>query len=162
MKLHNTVALLMLGIAAPAQSQQAPEPAFRTVQGAFFAVSVADLDASIAWYRDKLGLREASRFRFEKITGALLTSPGLEVEIMSHAEATTPGNAMDANAKVLTRGITKVGVRVDNLDAAVRTLRQRGVAIVLGPFPARRDQRANVVIRDNAGNLIQLFGDFAP
>ena len=153
---------LLLGVATPALSQQAPEPAFRSVQGAFFALSVVDLDASIAWYRDKLGLREASRFQFEKVTGALLTSPGLEVELMTHTDATTHGNPMDANAKVLTRGITKVGIRVADFDDVVRTLRQRGADIVLGPFPARRDQRANVLIRDNAGNLIQLFGDFAP
>ena len=156
------VLALTLGVTVPARAQQAPAPAFRTVQGAFFAVSVADLDASIAWYRDKLGLREVSRFQFEKITGALLSSPGLEVELMKHADATTPGNAMDANAKVLTRGITKVGVRVADFDAVVRTLRQRGADIVMGPFPARRDQRANVLIRDNAGNLIQFFGEFAP
>ena len=161
MRFHIIAPALLLAVATPARSQ-APEPAFRSVQGAFFAVSVADLDASVAWYRDKLGLREASRFQFEKITGALLTSPGLEVELMSHTDATTHGNPMDANAKVLARGITKVGVRVTDFDAVVRTLRQRGVTIVLGPFPARRDQRANVVIRDNAGTLIQLFGDFAP
>jgi hypothetical protein len=31
----------------------------------------------------------------------------------------------------------------------------------LGPFPPRKDQRANALIQDNAGNLIQFFGDFA-
>jgi hypothetical protein len=38
----------------------------------------------------------------------------------------------------------------------------RRVALVakhtFGPYPARPGQRANVIVRDNAGNLIQCFG----
>jgi hypothetical protein len=32
------------------------------------------------------------------------------------------------------------------------------VDIAIGPFPKRMDHPANVVIRDNAGNLIQILG----
>jgi hypothetical protein len=28
----------------------------------------------------------------------------------------------------------------------------------MGPFPKSATQRANVIVRDNAGNLIQFFG----
>ena len=34
----------------------------------------------------------------------------------------------------------------------------RGAEIAFGPFPARDGQRANLIVRDNAGNLIQFFG----
>ena len=44
-------------------------------------------------------------------------------------------------------------------DSVVSQLRARGVEIAFGPFPARENQRANVLIRDNAGNLIQIFAD---
>lgn len=37
-------------------------------------------------------------------------------------------------------------------------LQKRNVEIAFGPYPARKNQRANVIIRDNGGNLIQLFG----
>jgi hypothetical protein len=40
--------------------------------------------------------------------------------------------------------------------------RPRGVSrpeLVHGPFPASDNQRANLIIRDNAGNLIQIFGE---
>jgi len=40
----------------------------------------------------------------------------------------------------------------------LEVLRARWVDIAMGPFPARGGQRANVIVRDNAGNLIQLFG----
>lgn len=54
------------------------------------------------------------------------------------------------------RGIFKVGLLVDDLDATLGVLRSRGVAIAFGPYPATANQRANAIIRDNAGNLIQL------
>jgi hypothetical protein len=47
---------------------------------------------------------------------------------------------------------------VADLDSAVASLKARNVAIALGPFPATADQRANVIIRDHDGNLIQLLG----
>ena len=51
----------------------------------------------------------------------------------------------------------KAGIIVDDLDATLARLRERGVPIASGPFPARDGQRANATIRDNAGNFIQLF-----
>ena len=49
----------------------------------------------------------------------------------------------------------------DDFDAAVASLRAKGVPIVIGPFPARAEQRANAIIRDNDGNYIQIFGGYA-
>ena len=40
----------------------------------------------------------------------------------------------------------------------VELIQARGVAFYLGPFPARPNRRANVLIKDNAGNLLQFFG----
>jgi hypothetical protein len=51
---------------------------------------------------------------------------------------------------------------VDDFDGALAALKARGVEIFLGPYPARNGQRANVIVKDNAGNLIQLFGKPAP
>lgn len=155
--------LCLLLVPALMLAQDAPRPPFTGVQGTFFAASVADLDTSIAWYTQKLGLTQVMRWPKQgKMQGAILRGGGLEVELIAHDDATASGNAMDANAKLLTRGIMKAGFVVTNFDAAIATLRSRGVEIIFGPFPARRDQRANAIIRDNSGNLIQLFGAFAP
>ena len=62
----------------------------------------------------------------------------------------------------MVHGIFKAGVIVDDFDQAIATLRKRHVDIVIGPFPARATQRANAIIRDNAGNYIQFFGAYAP
>jgi catechol 2,3-dioxygenase-like lactoylglutathione lyase family enzyme len=142
-------------------AQVSASPVFSPVQGAFFALSVRDLDASIQWYAEKLGLRVVSRMEHEAIKGAIMEGNGLEVELMSHPSAVGPADPMDTNAKILSRGIMKAGIRIANFDETITALRSRGVTIALGPFPARKDQRANALIVDNSGNLIQLFGDFA-
>jgi hypothetical protein len=55
-------------------------------------------------------------------------------------------------------GIFKAGVLVDDVAATVARLRARGVVIAFGPYPKRPDQPANAIIRDDAGNLIQILG----
>ena len=54
--------LLCLTISAQAiaQSPAAAEPPFST-KGAFFGLSVADLEASVRWYSEKLGMKVALR-----------------------------------------------------------------------------------------------------
>jgi hypothetical protein len=40
----------------------------------------------------------------------------------------------------------------------VEALNERGVRIRYGPYPTHEGQRANVIIEDDGGNLIQVFG----
>ena len=63
---------------------------------------------------------------------------------------------MRENYKV--HGVFKSGLIVEDFDRTVAALRSRGVEIAFGPFPKSSTQRANVIVRDNAGNLIQFFG----
>lgn len=156
-------ALCICLIPTALMAQAAPRPVFSGVQGAFLAASVADLDASVAWYTQKLGMTQVMRWPKQgKMQGAVLRGGGLEVELIAHDDAAAPRDPMDMNAKVLTRGIMKAGLVVSDFDATIAALRSRGVEIAIGPFPPRRDQRANAIIRDNSGNLIQLFGAYAP
>ncbi|HMC55167.1 MAG TPA: VOC family protein [Gemmatimonadaceae bacterium] len=145
---------LALTVATTPRDQK---PVF-TADGAFFALSVTDLDATIAWYTGKLGLTVVTRYPKRGTTaGALLGGNGLEVELIVHDDASDPRGT----EPVLTHGIFKTGFRVDDFDGTIAGLRARGVQIAYGPYPARRDQRANAIIRDNSGNLIQIFGDYA-
>jgi len=66
--------------------------------------------------------------------------------------------APSINDPTFIHGITKVGMIVDDFDKTLVQLKERNVQIAYGPFPKRSDQRANVIIRDNAGNLLQFFG----
>lgn len=62
------------------------------------------------------------------------------------------------NDEALIHGIFKAGVIVEDLDATLAILRERNVTVAYGPYPATSEQRANVIIQDNEGNLIQFFG----
>lgn len=149
------IVLLGLGVAPPrpAVAQPPAEPAFTTT-GAFFALSVADLAASRRWYQEKLGLRVTMDLPAGDYPAVVaLEGGGLVVELI-HDRTATPRTGEPGK----THGISKVGMIVEDFDRAVATLRARGVEIVAGPFPPRAGQRANLLIRDNAGNLIQLFG----
>ena len=148
--------LLLVAFALRASAQSANQvtaPAVLKGVGGFFALSVRDLDASTSWYTEKLGLHVAWRTPAgAKPSVAVLAGGGLVVELVHNDDA--PRHARNS---VDEPGIFKAGLLVDSLDAAVARLRSRGVAIAFGPFPAKPEALANVIIRDNAGNLIQLL-----
>jgi len=154
---------LLLWLAVPvlahAQSSQATAPAF-TATGAFIALSVADLDASVRWYSEKLGLRVVQRPpKFEQSTAVILEGGGLIVELVHRDDATSlTAVAPGVKANYLVHGIFKAGIIVDDFDKTLSMLKARGVEIAIGPFPKRGEQRANVIVRDNGGNMIQFFG----
>ena len=158
--------LLALLLSAPAclaaqQSDPFPAgtPAFETA-GAFIGISVADLDASVRWYVEKLGMRvimeppPSDGFTVKVVEGG-----GLVVELL-HNAAAAPLRTVAPSVTHTTQvhGVFKAGVVVADYGRTLATLRARGVDIAVGPFPARNGQPANFIVRDNAGNLLQFFG----
>jgi len=156
-------ACLMLLVTTPltmsAQDSAATAPAFRST-GAFFALSVADREASARWYKEKFGLKVLQRSpKADGAAAIILEGDGLIVELVELDRAVPLARAAPAvTGAPFVHGIFKAGIIIDDFDAAVAVLRSRGVEFAFGPFPARNDQRANVIVRDNAGNLIQIFG----
>jgi len=156
-KCRAVLALLLVAVATPAPAQRL-EPALVT-RGAFIALSVPDVDASAKWYSEKLGLTVQKRIpRNNGVAGAILEGGGLIVEILQ-LDAAVPLTSLSPRPTSTTNvhGIFKAGMIVDDYEGALKRLRERGVQIAMGPFPATADQRANVIIRDNSGNLIQLI-----
>ena len=84
---------------------------------------------------------------------AILEGTGLIVELIQRPGARGP----DTSDATLRHGLFKAGVVVDDYDALLRRLREQSVPIAMGPFPARESQRANFILRDNAGNLLQFI-----
>ena len=128
---------------------------FEVVGGGLFALSVPDLAASTAWYVEKFGLLPTLNIPVSDGAPGIvvLEGAGMVVELQQHAGAM----ASDASPE-RRHGIFKVGIVVADVDAALAAVRARGVPIHLGPYPARDDQPANFIIRDNAGTLIQFIG----
>lgn len=138
----------------------AQNPQTMTGASGFFALSVADLAGSERWYAEKFGMTTLMRIPKQNgIEVAVLGSGNFLVELVANdaARNLAPGDAA-ANDRVLLRGPFKVGLIVDAFDAAVAALRSRGAEIAFGPFPASGSQKANVIVKDNSGNLIQVIG----
>ena len=141
-------------------SQQEPQPVV-TATGAFFALSVADIEASGAWYQEKLGLRVTFRPpRSAPGEVMVLEGGGLIVELVQHDEALPLSKLTPARSDAFkVHGYFKAGVIVRDLDKTLALLKARDVPIAYGPYAAKEDRRANFIIRDNAGNLIHFFGE---
>jgi catechol 2,3-dioxygenase-like lactoylglutathione lyase family enzyme len=165
-----TAICLLIALAAvaanPGPSTQAssPDTPIATATGAFFAMSVPDVQASSRWYSEKLGLHVVMQPpKQDKVSVVVLEGGGLIVELIQKDDAVPLRQAAPRiEDNTLVHGIFKAGVVVADFERTVETLRKRGVEVAYGPYPAKPDQRANVIIRDNAGNLIQLFGEYAP
>jgi catechol 2,3-dioxygenase-like lactoylglutathione lyase family enzyme len=145
---------------APGRQPTWAAPAFTSARGAFVGISVSDIEASVRWYTEKLGLAVVMRPpKIEKSTAVILEGGNVIVELMRHDDAVPLGTAAPSITRnYLVTGIFKAGIIVDDFDKAIAELRARGVPIAIGPFPATAEQRANAIIRDNEGNYLQLFG----
>jgi catechol 2,3-dioxygenase-like lactoylglutathione lyase family enzyme len=155
------IACLMLSLVAPiALRAESPAPAAIHATGAFLALSVADLDASTRWYVERLGLEVVQRPpKYDKSMAVVLQGAGLLVELIKHDDSIPLRTAAPAvGSNLLVHGIVKAGAIVDDFESLLAVIRARNVPIAFGPYPARADQRANVIIQDNDGNLIQFFG----
>jgi hypothetical protein len=96
----------------------------------------------------------------DKAAVVVLEGGGLIVELIRHDDAVPlAAAARGITDPILVHGIVKAGLVVRDFDALLARLRARQARIAFGPYPARPDQRANAIVEDNAGNLIQFFGD---
>lgn len=120
-------------------------------------VSVADMDGSIAWWRDMLGFQPLRRYHLASIPAeiAILANGALHVELLCRPDA-KPADAQrripDDDLKTL--GNKHVAFSVGNVRAVIDRLCAKGVDLVwIKDFP---DGRAAAFIRDNEGNLIEF------
>ena len=139
---------------------QAPE--FRA-EGAFWAVVVADLDASERWYSDNLGLR-----RIKKSTApngsaeaVVLEGHGINVELVHFLDGKTSplAQAGPKDGQRLGLGIFKTGITVtpQAFDQLTRRLHEHSVQFVGGVFEDKEMAMRSFIVRDNTGALIQFF-----
>jgi catechol 2,3-dioxygenase-like lactoylglutathione lyase family enzyme len=161
--MKKTICLLLWLTVPPVVGEQSArpttEPPILAVTGASFALYVANIEASAKWYSEKLGLKVVTHApRRDEAAVTVLEGGGLIVELIQHDDAAPLSKAAAAKDNPLIHGMFKAGVIVDDFDKALAMLKARNVPIAFGPFLAGPNQRANAIIRDNAGNLIQVFG----
>ncbi len=148
-----------LGSAGGAGTQlpAAQGPAIRAKCPTNIGITVADADKAAAWYEATFGLARRKSGAFPQGTFIMLGSPSLEVEIIQHEASVDARRELKISNDYLQRGVFKVGVYVDDLDATIARLKERQVRLLMEDG---RDPELHVrfaLIADPDGNTIQLF-----
>ena len=123
-------------------------------------LSVADLDAQIAWYTEGFGLLEANAFEIPPlgIRGTFLIGDGgIAIELLRR-EGSRPGlQAPDQATALLTRGYGHICLRVEDVDATFARLLALGAESRMPPSAAPEPGVRMCFISDPEGNLIELI-----
>ena len=122
-------------------------------------IAVADLDASIAWYHDHLGmiLVHEEVNDDQGIREAMLAVPGTSAQLQLMApldDTSTIAKFMDKRGP----GIQQMAVRVSDLDTICEQLHEQGVRLVYEtPRRGTANSRINFIHpKDAGGVLIEL------
>ena len=122
-----------------------------------FAISVPNLEESVAWYERVFGFKVFDRSEIPGvgIKVSHMVSPGLVLEIFEAPGANPlPEDRKVPNRDLLTHGNKHISFGVPNGPAAKAELEALGVEIVM---VAEVDNTYGLFIRDNSGNLIEIF-----
>lgn len=121
-------------------------------------VTVNDLDESLAFYRDALGLEvrnDVASNGFRWVTLGFAGQPGLEI-VLSEPHAGRPQSDGDALQELLTKGVLpSIVFRADNLDATFEKLRAFGAEVLQEPIDQPWGPR-DCAFRDPSGNLVRI------
>ena len=146
------------------QSEASPSPTSASVwaepEGAFFALSVPDADASTAWYQKYLAFQVISKGEAPDKTarGILLEGHGSLLEIVQHSKAKPLGTILPQGEAYQIHGIFKIGFHVRNIDAAYKTMIGNGAEVAYKLGKAREMGLRSFTVHDHDGNLVQFFG----
>jgi methylmalonyl-CoA/ethylmalonyl-CoA epimerase len=123
-------------------------------------ISVANLEESIAWYKEMLGFEEVMRMdRGETIENMIIghiKRGNCYIELFQVAGAKPlPEYRRDPNADLAVHGLAHFGLQVDDVHAALKELKAKGVEVAMGPIDT--PGVTFVFIRDNSGNAFELI-----
>lgn len=122
-------------------------------------IAVADLDEAIAFYRDAFGMHVAHEEVSEEysVREAMLAvgDSGSYVQLLAPMSAESPiAQFLDRSGP----GMQQLAYRVTDIDAAVATLRERGIRM-LYPQPKRGTSDSRIIFlhpKDTNGVLVEL------
>ncbi|WP_037259587.1 VOC family protein [Kibdelosporangium aridum] len=119
------------------------------------SVTAEDLGAAIEWYSSKLGFAVDQRFDSHGTTFVFLANGDAKIELMAgaairHAPTDDVLTSMDPSR------LHHLCLAVEDLDAAISQLGDRGVELIGGPMQIAEIGQRIAFITDNLGNIIEL------
>jgi len=102
-------------------------------------IAVRDLDETIAFYRDVMGLEVSSTEIFNGMKVAFLRIADSELELL---EDMTPDGAIARHIAKRGEGLQHVAYRVSNIEEALAEMRAKGITLIdAQPRPGARNAR---------------------
>jgi lactoylglutathione lyase/glyoxylase I family protein len=120
------------------------------------ALRVADFDAALRWYVDKLDFSVDQRWPFGELQLAYLSHGSAKLELLAGAGPQEQEHFAELDASFAKERIHHLCLAVDDVDAVVAELARRGVGLLGEPFEVEEIGRRLAFLEDNAGNLIEL------
>ena len=119
------------------------------------SVTPEDLDATIDWYAGNLGFREDRRFESHGTTFVFIVNGTVKIELVAGAANRQPPTRDVLHSMDPSR-LHHFCVAVDDLDAALVHLRERGVEPIGGPMEVTAIGQRIAFVTDNVGTIIEL------
>ncbi|HEX7835746.1 MAG TPA: VOC family protein [Pseudolysinimonas sp.] len=120
-------------------------------------VTVNDVDESIDFYRDGLGLEvqnDVSSGKYRWVTLGTPTQPGLGI-VLSEPHAGRSKKDGDAMQELLVKGVLPILVfRTDDLDATFEKVRSSGAEVLQEPID--NGYARDCAFRDPSGNMVRI------
>ncbi|MCW3834724.1 VOC family protein [Sphingomonas canadensis] len=120
-------------------------------------LSVPDLEASIAWYRELFGFAVEARTYLPHVPfkGAFLRRGDTRIELFEREGARPlPRERLDPDEDLATHGTKHLSLEVSDIHAAFGYLKEKGIDVAMEIFEG--NGLAGGYIRDNSGILIEL------
>ncbi len=161
--LRTTILLLSLSTMplASAAELSRDEASLGARPAAFVALSVADLERVLPFYRDALGFRVFSKGEVpdRNIRYALLQHDGALIELLELPDArprATVAPMIDDAAQI--HGFFKSGFVVADIDAVHARMTRSGIELAFELGKPTNGPYRVFGVRDPEGNLLQIFG----
>lgn len=122
-------------------------------------ISVADMEASIAWYREFLGFEVVYDAYMPPLKAriAFISNGDFELELFLHDDSIPlPPERLMPNSDIQTQGTKHVCFAHPDVNGFLTDLKARGVEVVLGP-QVMPDGKTMGFIHDNNGTLIEFI-----
>jgi len=144
-------------IKIPAANTSSP---FASWKAEHAAIRVADFDAAVDWYTEKLDFRLTRSLPLHDLTYAFLSSAGdvsFSFEVVAGPGAEHRPSYEDLRASLGFSGWHHIGFRVDSVDDTVDELKRRGVTIVSEPHDVPVMGLRLAFFADPWGNLFEVI-----